>query len=107
MAEQFFNSQESRNFTIRKLMTYPIIEELKKGKFGMHFKTRSEKMAVFWRKNDIYLDNPYQNHYILYTDPSESEENFIYCNDFGHTSEHVEGLWLEESPNDIIGLYED
>lgn len=72
--------------------------------FGKPYKTRDDRKALYHSYDDIYPDNPYQTHHNLILEEKDAVRDtvWIWCNDYGHVEEHVEGEWLYETNSDII-----
>lgn len=72
--------------------------------FGKPYKTRDGRKVLYHSYNNIYPDNPYQNHHNLILEEKDGIRDtvWIWCNDYGHVEEHVEGEWLNETNSDII-----
>ena len=78
--------------------------------FGKPYKTRDGRKAIYHSYDNIYPENPYQHHHNLILQKRDSERGdslWIWANDYGHTCEHIEGKWLEESNADIVSEWQE
>lgn len=77
--------------------------------FGKAYKTRDGRKAIYHSYNDIYPDNPYQSHHNLILEEKDGVRDtiWIWCNDYGHIEEHIEGEWLNETDSDIVSEWQE
>lgn len=79
----------------------------KNAKFGDCFKTRDGRKVLYHSYNNIYPDNPYEYHHNLILEKPYEDSLWIYCNDYGHTEEHINGEWLNVNNSDIVSEWEE
>lgn len=70
--------------------------------FGKLYKTRDGRKVLYHSYNNIYPDNPYEHHHNLILEKPYEDSLWIYCNDYGHTEEHINGEWLNVTNSDIV-----
>lgn len=77
--------------------------------FGKPYKTRDGRKVLYHSYNNIYPDNPYQSHHNLILEKKDGIRDtvWIWCNDYGHVEEHVEGEWLYETNSDIVSEWKE
>lgn len=77
--------------------------------FGKPYRTRDKRKAIYHSYDNIYPDNPYQTHHNLILEEKDDVRDtiWIWCNDYGHCEEHIEGGWLNETNSDIVSEWEE
>lgn len=75
--------------------------------FGKPYKTRDNRKALYHSYNNFYPNNPYKLHHNLILEKPYEDSLWIYCNDYGHTEEHINGEWLNVTNSDIVSEWEE
>lgn len=77
--------------------------------FGKPYRTRDGRKAIYHSYDNIYPDNSYQHHHNLILEEKDyiRDTIWIWCNDYGHIEEHIEGEWLNETNSDIVSEWQE